>query len=109
MVQQFSRATVLLALLGALCLAGFAHAQQGTAPATADGQTAQQSEDVGNSATDSNDQDAAAEETTTPTGADADDDNASDADDAPVGDSPSRFIPTEQVSQDLGVSFPVDI
>lgn len=30
-------------------------------------------------------------------------------DDAPVGDSPSRFIPTEQVSQDLGVSFPADI
>ena len=24
-------------------------------------------------------------------------------------DSPSRFIPTEQISQDLGVSFPVDI
>ncbi len=24
-------------------------------------------------------------------------------------ESPSRFIPTEQISQDLGVSFPVDI
>jgi len=24
-------------------------------------------------------------------------------------DSPSRFIPTEQISQDLGVSFPADI
>jgi len=24
-------------------------------------------------------------------------------------DSPGRFIPTEQISQDLGVSFPVDI
>jgi len=25
------------------------------------------------------------------------------------GDSNSRFIPTEEISQDLGVSFPVDI
>ena len=24
-------------------------------------------------------------------------------------ESPSRFVPTEQISQDLGVSFPVDI
>ena len=24
-------------------------------------------------------------------------------------DSPERFIPTEEISQDLGVSFPVDI
>ena len=24
-------------------------------------------------------------------------------------ESPTRFIPTEQISQDLGVSFPVDI
>ncbi|MCB1671412.1 MAG: hypothetical protein H7A04_12140 [Pseudomonadales bacterium] len=27
----------------------------------------------------------------------------------PEEESPSRFIPTEQISQDLGVSFPVDI
>lgn len=26
-----------------------------------------------------------------------------------VEESPSRFIPTEQISQDFGVSFPVDI
>ena len=32
-----------------------------------------------------------------------------DPDAAPVGESPSRFIPTEQLSQDLGVSFPADI
>lgn len=25
------------------------------------------------------------------------------------GEGPGRFIPTEQISQDLGVSFPVDI
>jgi hypothetical protein len=30
-------------------------------------------------------------------------------DEAEEGDSPARFIPTEQISQDLGVSFPVDI
>jgi len=50
-----------------------------------------------------------------PVAADQDDDAAEEAaeednsDDAPVGDSPTRFIPTEQVSQDLGVSFPADI
>jgi len=50
-----------------------------------------------------------------PVAADQDDDAAEqaaeedNADDAPVGDSPTRFIPTEQVSQDLGVSFPTDI
>ncbi len=27
----------------------------------------------------------------------------------PEEESPSRFIPTEQISQDLGVSFPADI
>ena len=27
----------------------------------------------------------------------------------PAGESPGRFIPSEQISQDLGVSFPVDI
>jgi hypothetical protein len=27
----------------------------------------------------------------------------------PAGQSPGRFIPSEQISQDLGVSFPVDI
>lgn len=30
-------------------------------------------------------------------------------DEAGADDSPARFIPTEQISQDLGVSFPVDI
>ena len=25
------------------------------------------------------------------------------------GEAPGRFVPTEQISQDLGVSFPVDI
>jgi len=30
-------------------------------------------------------------------------------DEAPEEESPSRFIPTEQISQDLGVSFPADI
>jgi len=50
-----------------------------------------------------------------PVAADQDDDageptaEEDNADDAPVGDSPTRFIPTEQVSQDLGVSFPADI
>ncbi len=41
-----------------------------------------------------------------------DDDAADDATDADVeeaADGSARFIPTEQVSQDLGVSFPVDI
>ena len=30
-------------------------------------------------------------------------------DEAEEADSSARFIPTEQISQDLGVSFPVDI
>ena len=36
---------------------------------------------------------------------------AADADEAALEDeeSPGRFIPTEQISQDLGVSFPIDI
>jgi len=33
----------------------------------------------------------------------------SDSDEASEEESPSRFIPTEQISQDLGVSFPSDI
>jgi len=37
------------------------------------------------------------------------DDSASDDDEVPEEESPSRFIPTEQISQDLGVSFPADI
>ena len=36
-------------------------------------------------------------------------DSGSDSDEALEEESPSRFIPTEQISQDLGVSFPVDI
>ncbi|GAB5497883.1 MAG: hypothetical protein PsegKO_01940 [Pseudohongiellaceae bacterium] len=36
---------------------------------------------------------------------DAEADQASEADE----ESPGRFIPTEEISQDLGVSFPVDI
>lgn len=63
-------------------------------------------------------QDSASQQTdgsSEPVAADQDDDAAEqaaeddNADDAPVGDSPTRFIPTEQVSQDLGVSFPADI
>ncbi|OGT74154.1 MAG: hypothetical protein A3H44_13565 [Gammaproteobacteria bacterium RIFCSPLOWO2_02_FULL_57_10] len=42
--------------------------------------------------------------------ADADDTTGADATDAEEEvDGNARFIPTEQVSQDLGVSFPVDI
>lgn len=33
----------------------------------------------------------------------------SDAPENPADEGPSRFIPTEEISQDLGVSFPVDI
>ena len=36
-------------------------------------------------------------------------DSESNSDDVSEEDSPSRFIPTEQISQDLGVSFPADI
>ena len=36
-------------------------------------------------------------------------DSESNSGDAAEEDSPSRFIPTEQISQDLGVSFPADI
>ena len=36
---------------------------------------------------------------------DSDNDSEEDSEE----DSPSRFIPTEQISQDLGVSFPADI
>jgi hypothetical protein len=36
-------------------------------------------------------------------------DSDSTNDDASEEESPSRFIPTEQISQDLGVSFPADI
>lgn len=36
-------------------------------------------------------------------------DSESENDDASEDDRPSRFIPTEQISQDLGVSFPADI
>lgn len=36
---------------------------------------------------------------------DAEADQAGEAEE----DSPGRFIPTEEISQDLGVSFPVDI
>ena len=37
-------------------------------------------------------------------------DNAdSDENTEPTQESQARFIPTEQISQDLGVSFPVDI
>jgi hypothetical protein len=36
-------------------------------------------------------------------------DSESTNDDASEEESPSRFIPTEQISQDLGVSFPADI
>lgn len=32
-----------------------------------------------------------------------------DTEDVSEEESPSRFIPTEQISQDLGVSFPADI
>ncbi|HBN16026.1 MAG: hypothetical protein CMQ46_10225 [Gammaproteobacteria bacterium] len=45
----------------------------------------------------------------------ADEPNAEmpDIDSQPIepaeGDGPGRFIPSEQISQDLGVSFPVDI
>ena len=37
------------------------------------------------------------------------DEESDQADDLEEEDSPSRFIPTEQISQDLGVSFPADI
>lgn len=37
------------------------------------------------------------------------DEEPNQADDLEEEDSPSRFIPTEQISQDLGVSFPADI
>ncbi|MBT8147224.1 MAG: hypothetical protein KJN90_10240 [Gammaproteobacteria bacterium] len=36
-------------------------------------------------------------------------DSESEIDDASEDERPSRFIPTEQISQDLGVSFPADI
>jgi hypothetical protein len=41
----------------------------------------------------------------------ASDDSATggDTEEMPEEESPSRFIPTEQISQDLGVSFPADI
>ena len=36
-------------------------------------------------------------------------DSDSNSGDGSEEESPSRFIPTEQISQDLGVSFPADI
>jgi opacity protein-like surface antigen len=36
-------------------------------------------------------------------------DEANESESEEEDDSPSRFIPTEQISQDLGVSFPADI
>jgi len=44
--------------------------------------------------------------------ADTDQEPADEDDDVDLEedeDAPSRFIPTEQISQDLGVSFPADI
>jgi hypothetical protein len=37
------------------------------------------------------------------------DEESDQTDELEEEDSPSRFIPTEQISQDLGVSFPADI
>jgi len=54
-------------------------------------------------------EDLAASEQNTPEPADSDSENGGAVDEAPEEESPSRFIPTEQISQDLGVSFPADI
>lgn len=103
MVRWLSHFTALL-VLGLLCLAGAVHGQQaqqqGNASTTAN---AEQTDDVETTIVDSEDQGGA--DTSNSEEATAGD----NSDDAPVGDSPSRFIPTEQVSQDLGVSFPADI
>ena len=42
-------------------------------------------------------------------GTDAQSNGNSDENLEPAQESQARFIPTEQISQDLGVSFPVDI
>lgn len=45
--------------------------------------------------------------------AESEQDERPDIDSQPIqraeGEAPGRFIPSEQISQDLGVSFPVDI
>ena len=95
MIRWCSRCGLLIALI-ALCMTT-AQAQQGGAPVDGNGQPVQEEDGT--------------EPTATAQEGDSEPDAAEEenSDDAPVGDSPTRFIPTEQVSQDLGVSFPADI
>ncbi len=106
-----------LAALGA-GLALTAQAQTGQAPdqatdaAAAQGQSQAQGQ---GQQTDAGQQAAAASDVDAATGVDAEeqaepDPNAVAQDgQVPTGTSPGRFIPREQLSQDLGASFPVDI
>lgn len=102
---------VALAALGA-ALAMTAQAQTGQAPDQATDAAAAQGQ---GQQTDAAQQGAAAIDVDAATGVDAEEEAEPDPNavaqdgQVPTGTSPGRFIPREQLSQDLGASFPVDI